>query len=81
MKNQKPQKGIPTVDQWGSLSEAFLECGKDGIIRVKDGRTLDEYINDPRLVKRRKNCKAPKPTGMQLVSNEFYNRLLIPHCA
>lgn len=46
-------KPIPTNDRFGGLSECFLTI-QDGRIVVKDGRTLEEYINDPRLVARRK---------------------------
>lgn len=46
-------KPIPTNDPFGGLSERFLTI-VDGRIIVKDGRTLEEYINDPRLVTRRK---------------------------
>lgn len=44
---------IPTNDALGGLSETFLTI-KDGRIVVKDGRSLEEYINDSRLVARRK---------------------------
>ena len=46
-------KPIPTHDKFGGLSETFLTI-KNGRILVKDGRSLEEYINDPRLVERRK---------------------------
>jgi len=47
------QLPVPDTTCFG-LTEYFLECGLDGIVRVKDGRSLEEYINDPRLVARRK---------------------------
>lgn len=47
------QLPVPDMTPFG-LSEYFLECGTDGIVRVKDGRSLEEYINDPRIVARRK---------------------------
>lgn len=50
---REAMKPIPTNDPFGGLSERFLTI-VDGRIIVKDGRTLEEYINDPRLVTRRK---------------------------
>ena len=59
---------IPEHSTFGFLSETFLVCGKDGVIRVKDGRTLEEYINDPRLVKRRKGAQ----TDMVICSKQIF---------
>lgn len=71
-------KPIPEINQWGFFSEYFLECGEDGIVRVKDGRTLEEYLNDPRFVERRKG-KGGFP--MVICDSKTYERALIPHCA
>lgn len=49
---------VSTPQPMGFLDEYFLECGEDGVVRVKDGRTLEEYINHPKIVERRKNSKA-----------------------
>ena len=38
---------------WGP-DEYFLVRRANGRIEVKDGRSLEEYINDPRMVKARK---------------------------
>lgn len=63
-----------------SLSETFLECRPDGVVQVKDGRSLEEYINDPRFVARRKKqIKSTKP--MVLCDAEVFGMAAIPHCA
>jgi len=51
------QLPVPDMTCFG-LTEYFLQCGPDGVVRVKDGRSLEEYINDPRLVARRKGKYA-----------------------
>ena len=51
------KKRIPKFTPCSGLDEYFLICRENGKIEVKDGRTLEEYINDPRLVKIRKNGK------------------------
>jgi hypothetical protein len=48
------KKRIPKSSKSG-LDEYFLVLRENGRVEVKDGRTLEEYINDPRLVKRRKS--------------------------
>lgn len=54
---------IPEQNPFG-ISEFFLVRRKNGRIEVKDGRTLEEYINDPRLVRARK--KQAKTHGEEL---------------
>ena len=66
------KKPVPTIDKYGFLSEYFMRCGKDGKIRVKDGRTLEEYLNDPRLVKRRKG----RESDMVIIGRATYEFLL-----
>jgi len=71
-------KPIPELDSFGILVERFLHLLPDGRIVVKDGRALEEYINDPRLVARRKEVmdrRSPsQPIEMVLVN---YERSLI----
>ena len=78
-------KPIPTVGPLGVLSECFLECGRDGVVRIKDGRSLEEYINDPRIVARRKNTadvtQAPGPTPMVLCTEDAYLMGALPRGA
>ena len=74
---------IPKATPWGP-SETFLECGPDGVVRVKDGRTLEEYINDPRLVNRRRlilAAGAQHPIPMILVTKNVVERGLMPRIA
>ena len=66
------KKPVPTIDKYGFLSEYFMHNGKDGKIRVKDGRTLEEYLNDPQLVKRRKG----RESDMVLIERGTYEFLL-----
>lgn len=68
---------IPSVSPLGFLSEYFLECQPDGVIRVKDGRSLECYINDPRLVERRKG----KSSEMAICSASVFEAGLFPPCA
>jgi hypothetical protein len=75
------RKPVPEIGKWGFLSEYFLVCGKDGIVRVKDGRTLEEYINDPRIVRRRKKHFDGNDSEMVLFSRKTYEKSLIPHVA
>ena len=55
--NNSMKLPIPKQDKYG-MSEFFLVRRMNGRIEVKDGRTLEEYINDPRLVKLRKKQAA-----------------------
>ncbi len=48
------KKRIPKCTKSG-LDEYFLVLRANGRVEVKDGRTLEEYINDSRLVRRRKS--------------------------
>jgi hypothetical protein len=60
-------KGILTLSPSGFPVETFLRCDVDGRIVVKDGRSLEEYINDPRIVAKRKG-RANAPTPMILLT-------------
>ena len=64
-------KPIPTHGPFGTLSERFLII-KDGRVVVKDGRTLEEYINDPRFVALRKKYKIPDGIEMACVPYDAY---------
>jgi hypothetical protein len=68
------------INQWGHPDHYNLECGKDGIIRVKDGRTLEEYINSPELIKDRKE-KSMNHGDQLLIAANVYERVSIPNCA
>lgn len=72
-------KPIPTVNHWGFLSETFLICDLDGKIKVKDGRTLEEYINDPRIVARRKKPMKDRtePCDMVVCTKKLHDRGLM----
>jgi hypothetical protein len=68
------------MDQWANASCYHLECGEDGVIRVKNGMSLDEYINHPELVERRKN-KPMNHGDHILISAAHYEYLNIPRIA
>jgi hypothetical protein len=71
-------KSIPEVTMY-SMSERFLVCREDGRIEVKDGRTLEEYINDPRLVARRAVHGVVRE--MAVMDYERAQWGLLPRCA
>lgn len=45
---------IPTFTKSGEGDQTFLQLLPSGHVMVKDGRSLDQYVNDPRLVERRR---------------------------
>lgn len=50
----KKIKLLPIAKDLQSLiDKPFLVCGRDGVIRVRDGRSLEAYINDLRLIQKR----------------------------
>lgn len=71
---------IPKATPWGP-SETFLECRPDGVVQVKDGRSLDEYINDPRLCERRKHDAAEGNVPMIISTAKTFEMGLMPRCA
>ena len=72
-------KPIPTHDRWGHLSETFLQLDPEGRVEVKDGRTLEEYINDPRLCALRK--RYGQGFHMVVCSLDTYNWGIFPYVA
>jgi len=64
---------------------SFLITDEEGKIKVKDGRGLEEYLNDPFVIARRKHeGKKKPPYDMILVAFDHYKALVannIPHCA
>ena len=68
------------INQWGFPSHYNLECGEDGIIRAKNGMSLEDYINSPAMVKARKN--APFNHGDQiLISKNSLERMNLTQSA
>ena len=65
---------------FGFVDNYNLECGTDGVMRVKDGRSLEEYINHPEIVKARKDGKNNQQEWILITSN-VYERGCNPHCA
>ena len=68
------------IGSYGFVDNYNLECGTDGVMRVKDGRTLDEYINSPSMVKARKDGETNHGDWI-LNTAANYERGCIPHCA
>ena len=75
------RKRIPKLTKSGGLDEYFLVCRPSGKIEVKDGRTLEEYINDPRLVKMRKKAARSEDVEMILCSRHLAEWDIIPRTA
>lgn len=65
------------------ITNLQLICSADGIIKVKDGRTLEDYINDPRHVIRRQRsfCKRTEPVEMVLLPYETAEFGIFPRTA
>lgn len=74
------RKRIPKLTKWG-LDEYFLVCRPSGKIEVKDGRTLEEYINDPRFIKQRKKEKCTDDIEMILYERKLAEWGIIPRTA
>ena len=53
---------------------SFIIIDEDMKVKIKDGRGLEEYLNDPFLVERRRNLNG-HPTEMILVPFEEYRQL------
>jgi len=72
-------------DKDGYPINSFLITDEEGKIKVKDGSGLEEYLNDPFVVARRKKeGKKKPPYDMILVAFDHYKALVrnnIPHCA
>ena len=74
------RKRIPKLTKWG-LDEYFLVCRPSGKIEVKDGRTLEEYINDPRFIKQRKKAKHTEDKEVILCERKMAELGTIPRTA
>jgi len=68
------------IGPFGFVDNYNLECGTDGVMRVKDGRTLDEYINSSSMVKARKDGKKNHDDWI-LIAATNYELGCIPRCA
>jgi len=68
------------IGSFGFVDNYNLKCGTDGVMRVKDGRTLNEYINNPSIVKARKDGETNHGDWI-LITATNYERGCIPHCA
>ena len=68
------------IGSFGFVDNYNLKCGTDGVMRVKDGRTLDEYINSQSMVKARKDGEINHDDWI-LITATNYERGCIPHCA
>lgn len=75
------RKRIPKFTKWGGLDEYFLVCKPSGRIEVKDGRTLEEYINDPRFIKQRKKAEHTEDKEMILCERKLAELGIIPRTA
>ena len=68
------------IGSFGFVDNYNLKCGTDGVMRVRDGRTLDEYINSPSMVKARKDGETNHGDWILITATQ-YERGCIPHCA
>lgn len=75
---------VTELDKWGFPKETFLQLEPDGRVTVKDGRSLEEFLNDPRLTKKRRKWMGKrnqeKPEPMMCVSLQGYLYGLMPRC-
>lgn len=79
MKFDSP-KNLP----FNQITNLQLYCGKDGILRVKNGLTLDEYLNHPKFVKSRKTAlKKSKVEELKfvMVDERWWSKISMPHSA
>jgi hypothetical protein len=65
---------------FGFVDDYNLECGTDGVMRVKGGRSLEEYINHPEMVEARSKGEINHQEWI-LIAASVYERGCIPHCA
>lgn len=74
----------PKIDKFGFFNNYFLFCNKDGILKVKDGKTLEEYLNNKYFIKNRKEFMKSRNKKKQeyiMIPAYLYEQLNIPHSA
>jgi hypothetical protein len=72
------------IDKFGFPQDYFLVAGKDGMVKVKDGRSLEEYINNEYFVENRKhvmNNSGEEFVEYIMIPAKKYEELNIPHIA
>ena len=77
-KQDKPEpepKPRIKFNKWGQVTEHFLEINTEGRVIVKDGRTLEEYLNDPHIVAKRKNDPKYKGGPLIMLAVATYEKL------
>jgi hypothetical protein len=81
-----PDLPMPAMEFEEILMEPFLFCHADGVVRVKDGRSIEEYVNSAALVARRLPVtgERPEPTPLLMFPLdtvrmlwEYYRRSLL----
>lgn len=58
-----------------NINETFIRMDKNGRIYIKDGRTLEQYLNHPQQLEARKKMCRDHPREMCLVTKEFFDRM------
>lgn len=74
----------PKFGKFNQVTDMQLHCGRDGILRVKNGMTLEEYINHPFFIKSRKaSMRKLKESQSEfiLIDVKLWHRFTIPHSA
>lgn len=69
---------------YNQFTNLQLYCGKDGILRVKNGLTLEEYLNHPKLVESRKSSlekSKMEETEFLMIDEKSFSKISMPHCA
>lgn len=66
------------------VGDSVMMIFPDGFIRTRDGRSLEEYINDPQLIKKRLKWMKENPDksrDMYITHRSIIEAAAIPHCA
>ena len=64
------------MDNWGFPINYNMECGDDGVMRVKDGRTLGDYLNNPEIVEARKKSKHSNQEWILVTADMYESGLM-----
>ena len=64
------------MDKRGFPTNYNMECGDDGVMMVKDGRTLGEYLNNPEIVEARKKSKNSNQEWILVTADMYESGLM-----
>ena len=58
-----------------NINETFIRMDINGRIYIKDGRTLEQYLNHPEQLTKRKKLCGDVPKEMCIVTKDFFDRM------